>query len=144
MNTFQLRDELERNSITKPFFDGIFSYDTLCLIKTKPRLIICNTDHSKSAGKHWLTFFFPEEEPDVGEMFDSLGKNLNEYPQEIVQFFRRFCKRCRIARIPVQSVNSQLSCAEFCLYFAYRKCVGHSFQRIMSDKLSSFSSSSRD
>ena len=135
MNTFQLKTALEGNPVTSPFFDGIFSYDTLCLIKEKPRLIICNTDHSKNAGKHWLAFFFSETEPEVGEMFDSLGKNINEYPQEIVQFFRKFCRRCRIANIPVQSTVSPLSCAEFCLYFAYKKCVGCSFHSVL-DKLS--------
>lgn len=130
MNTLQLKSALEGNPVTEPFFDGIFSYDTLRLIKEKPRLIICNTDHSKNNGKHWLAFFFPENEPEVVEMFDSLGNNLSAYPEEIVHFCSRFCRRCRIGSIRVQP-NYSRSCAQFCLYFAYKKCLGYSFQCIL-------------
>lgn len=130
MNTFQLKSVLEGNPVTEPFFDGVFSYDTLRLIKAKPRLIICNTDHSENDGKHWLAFFFPENEPEIGEMFDSLGKKLSDYPEEIVQFFSRFCLRCRTGCIRVQPENSR-ACAQFCLYFAYKKCLGYSFQCIL-------------
>ena len=58
MNTKQLWQALTSNPVTEPYFDGIFSVDTLKEIKTKPELIICNTDPSDKPGKHWLLFFF--------------------------------------------------------------------------------------
>ena len=52
MNTKQIWRSLAYNIFTNPYFDGVYSIDTLKNIKQKPRLIICNTDPSYKHGKH--------------------------------------------------------------------------------------------
>ena len=58
MNTKQLWTALTLNEVTNPYFDGIYSIDTLLDIENKPELIICNTEPSDQAGEHWVLFFF--------------------------------------------------------------------------------------
>ena len=58
MNTKQLWTALTLNEVTNPYFDGIYSIDTLLDIENKPELIICDTELSDQAGEHWVLFFF--------------------------------------------------------------------------------------
>ena len=58
MNTKQLWTALTLNEVTNPYFDGVYSIDTLLDIEIKPELIICNTEPSDQAGEHWVLFLF--------------------------------------------------------------------------------------
>ena len=50
-------------------------------LKSKPKLIICNTDPSTKPGKHWVYFFFHN---DTVDFFDSLGNDMNYYWDELL------------------------------------------------------------
>ena len=96
MNTKQIWQALTSNPVTEPHFDGVFSVDTLKEIKTKPELIICNTDPSNKPGKHWLLFFFHNNwllfffHNNTVDYYDSLGNNLEYYGKDFIEFVKRF------------------------------------------------------
>ena len=75
-NTKQLWTALTLNKVTNPYFDGVYSLDTLVNIIEKLHLIICNTQPSDQSGEHWVLFFFEEDSVDF---YDSLGKDITEY-----------------------------------------------------------------
>ena len=87
MNTKQIWQALTSNPVTEPYFDGVFSVDTLKEIKTKPALIICNIDPSNKPGKHWLLFFFHNN---TVSYYDSLGNKLEYYGKDFIEFVKRF------------------------------------------------------
>jgi hypothetical protein len=126
MNTNQLHYALKNNSVTKSYFCGIYSYDTLSLIKRKPKLIICNTDPSYKSGEHWVLFFFNKFSV---EFFDPLGKDLNYYGINFVIFVKKFVNYY-ISNGRVQPIKSSL-CGKYCLYYAFLRCKGYSMKQIM-------------
>ena len=81
MNTKQIWQVLTSNPVTEPYFDGVFSVDTLKEIKNKPEVIICNINPSNKPGKHWLLFFFHKNAVDY---YDSLGNNLEYYEKNLL------------------------------------------------------------
>ena len=89
MNTKQLWRSLTYNIFTNPYFDGVYSIDTLKNIKQKPRLIICNTDPSNKPGKHWVLFFFDSK--NSVDFYDSLGRDVSYYGPEFVNFIKKVC-----------------------------------------------------
>ena len=74
-------------TVTNPYFDGIYSIDTLIYIKEKPQLIICNTEASDQSGEHWVLFFFDENSVDF---YDSLGKDITEYGPRFITFIKNY------------------------------------------------------
>jgi hypothetical protein len=127
MNTVQINNALKSQPVTKSFFNGIYSYDTLLKIKKKPKLVICNTDPSYKIGEHWVLFFFNRN---VVEFFDSMGKNISFYGKNFVIFIRRFAKYYKQNKSKVQPVKSNL-CGHYCLYFSYLRCKGFSMEFIL-------------
>ena len=127
MNTKDLWQALTSNPITEPYFDGVFSIDTLKLIKNKPELIICNTDPSDKPGEHWLLFFFYDN---MVDFFDSLGKDIDSYGVEIVNFVKRFAEKYQQSKIRTQPENTDL-CGYYCLFYALKRCKGKSMSDII-------------
>ena len=119
MNTKQLWRSLTYNIFTNPYFDGVYSIDTLKNIKQKPKLIICNTDPSNKPGKHWVLFFFDSK--NSVDFYDSLGRDVSYYGPEFVNFIKKFALYLTSSCIRTQSINSSL-CGEYCLFYAYKKC----------------------
>ena len=112
MNTKQLWQALTSNPVTEPYFDGVFPSDELKTIKKKPRLIICNTDPSTKTGKHWLLFFFHDD--DTVDFYDSLGKDLTAYGKEFTDFVHKFAKKYQQCTTRTQPKGSSL-CGHYCL-----------------------------
>jgi hypothetical protein len=127
MNTIQLQTALKNETVTKRFFTGIYSYDTLLNIKMKPKLIICNTEPSYKKGEHWVPLFFNKNNV---EFFDSLGKPMSYYSNNFITCVKKFAKYFKENKKRVQPVKSSL-CGQYCLYFAYLKCKGYSMEFIM-------------
>ena len=132
MNTKQIWQALTSNPLTEPYFDGVFPADGLRDIKTKPKLIICNTDPSNLPGKHWLLFFFQN---DTVDYYDSLGNNLEYYGKEFTDFVKKFAKFYEKAEVRTQPLNTSL-CGYYCLYFAYGKCNGLKMEEIIDSMIS--------
>ena len=89
MNTKQLWRSLTYNIFTNPYFDGLYSIDTLKNIKQKPKLIICNTEPSNKPGKHWVLFFVDSK--NSIDFYDSLGRDVSYYGPEFVNFIKKVC-----------------------------------------------------
>lgn len=126
MDTKQLYKALSTNKITNPYFDGIYAKDLLEDIDSKPILIICNTDPSFEPGKHWVVFFFENE---TCEFFDSLGKSVDFYGPEFVNFVEKFSTQTKFVKKKIQPSNTAL-CGVYCLFYSYFKCQGKSLKKI--------------
>jgi hypothetical protein len=127
MNSIQLYSALKSQNVTRSFFSGVYSYDTILLIKKKPKLIICNTDPSYREGEHWVLFFFDKNTVDF---FDPLGKSISYYGQNFIIFIKRFAKYYEINKRRVQPLYSSL-CGQYCLYYAFLRCKGFKMNFIM-------------
>jgi hypothetical protein len=129
MNTKQLYRALSKNKVTKNYFDGVYAKDTLEDIQSQPGFVIANTAKSSHPGQHWVVFFF---EGNHGEFFDSLGNDLSSYGKEFDDFISQFASSYTLTKRRTQPVKSAL-CGVYCLYFAFRKCQGTSFHRIITE-----------
>ena len=125
MNIKQLWNALINNSVTEPYFDDIFPIDMLEEIKIKPTLIICNTDPSFKKGEHWILFYFNKK---IVEFFDPLGNDINVYGSEFVDFISKFVNQYKVCKFRTQPYKSNL-CGEYCLYYAYYRCMGYSMEK---------------
>lgn len=132
MNTKQIWQALTSNPKTEPYFDGVFPIDKLRNIKKKPELIICNTDPSSKPGQHWVLFFFHN---DTVDFFDSLGKEMDHYGHEFVDFAKRFSSKFQTSLVRTQPQNTSI-CGEYCLYFAYKRCDGEKMENIIKSIIS--------
>ena len=132
MNTKQIWQALTCNTKTEPNFDGVFPINELKNIKDKPELIICNTDPSNKLGQHWVLFFFHN---DTVDFFDSLGKNMEYYGEEFINFAKRFSSKFQISLMRTQPKNTSL-CGQYCLYFAYKRCTGEEMDNIIKSMVS--------
>lgn len=128
MNTKQLWQALSENSETDKYFDGVFPRDALKEIKQKPKLIICNTDPSDKPGEHWVLFFFDDE--NNVEFFDSLGKRMDYYNSDLINFASKFAIYHKWCTKRIQPVNSDL-CGHYCLYYAHKRCKGENMESII-------------
>ena len=115
------------NNITEPYFDGIYSSDTLTDITIQPKMIICNTHPSHKEGEHWLLFFFEKNNVDF---FDSLGKKLEYYGREFTDFVKMYADTYQESNDRIQPINSSL-CGYYCLYYAYYRCKGYDMNTIL-------------
>ena len=132
MNTKQIWQALTCNTKTEPYFDGVFPINELKNTKDKPELIICNTDPSNKPGQHWVLFFFHN---DTVDFFDSLGKNMEYYGEEFINFAKRFSSKFQISLMRTQPKNTSL-CGQYCLYFAYKRCTGEEMDNIIKSMVS--------
>ena len=132
MNTKQIWQALTSNPKTEPYFDGVFPIDQLKEIKTKPELIICNTDPSNKPGQHWVLFFFYS---DTVDFFDSLGRRMEYYGDQFVNFAKKFSSKFQISLVKTQPKNTSL-CGHYCLYFAYKRCNGENMDDIIKSMVS--------
>ena len=112
MNTKQLWFALSHNCHTNPYFDGIYSIDTLKDIKEKPELIICNTDPSGNPGKHWGFFIFDSKQS--VDFYDY-------YSIEFLDLIKKLAINVMQCHERTQLVNSSL-CGQYCLFYPFEKC----------------------
>ena len=135
LNSLQLWEALSQNTSTQHFFDGVYALDQLKNIKSKPKLVLGNTDPQHKPGKHWLLFFFNEDGTTM-DFFDSLGKPPQDYPRAIPDFIQKWSSEVYYIPNRIQPVGSAL-CGHYCLYYAYSKSIGESMEDIMSHMPSS-------
>ena len=93
---------------------------------TRGRFVITNTDTSDGAGKHWVTFYFPERQPI--EYFDSLGKDPEYYEVGFEQKLRHPYRRMMS---PIQA-NTSDTCGHYCIYYIAERFKGGTMEDVMS------------
>ncbi len=130
LNTLQMRYALKNNGVTRDAFGDVYPLDGLGELHERPTLIIVNTDPQDMPGNHWLLFYFTDDS--VVEMFDSLGRDIDDYPPDIKTFVSRFVKTTKVSRVRVQPSNTSL-CGHYCLHYAYARCCGNSMHSIILD-----------
>ena len=132
LNTVELLLALKGNSVTGPHFGGVYAADQVMNMKQRPEMIVVNTDPQDQPGQHWLLFYFPLHEREEIEMFDSLGKGLQDYPSSIRDGVLKFGSVVRSMKRRVQPLGSAL-CGHYCLHYAYQRCSGFSMEKIAED-----------
>ena len=129
LNTFQLTAALQKNPITKKYFDGVYPRDILNSIKKTPRMIIVNTDPSTKGGKHWILLYF--DTWGCAKIFDSLGNDVASYHSSITKFIQRHSTHYMHAVHDRIQPKGNALCGHYCLYYAYSRCEGMSAQKIV-------------
>jgi|SRR5260221_12837279 len=123
MNDKELSQILRANSITKPYFRGVWAANVAVQLKFKvgrdtPCFIIVNTDNERGDGEHWLVFFYNKN--GCLDVFDPFGIAPYAYPN-LENFFeeRTLCTEYNTKCL--QATDSNV-CGAHCLFYAYVKC----------------------
>ena len=102
--------------------------------KRRPMFIICNTDPSWLSGRHWLAFYFNNE--NCAEFFDSFGNRPEHYNRNFSQFLELNSKdgKYKFNSWKLQENESNV-CGLYCLLFGNSKMTLTNY----SDFISNFS-----
>lgn len=128
MDTQQLTMIMEKDSLTKSLFRGVFAADKLPKnVKYFPSLYIVNTGTSNTDGEHWTVIYFSRNKNT--EFFDSFGN-----PPDMFKF-HDFVERNSIT-VTFNSKqlqgNLSITCGGYCVYFALYRCRGIKMYNICS------------
>lgn len=129
MNTTEIKHVLQYNVITQNSFSGVYAIDKLKNIKKKPKLIICNTDKSYNAGKHWILFYFYDK---CVDFYDPLGNEPTYYGTDFIDFMKRFALKFNICYNRTQPINSNL-CGHYCVWYANLRCQHYNMYDILNN-----------
>ena len=62
MNTFQFKEVIEKDKITKQQFQGVYPSDLLPMwMKAYPSAYVANVDTAEKIGSHWVAFYFTKD-----------------------------------------------------------------------------------
>ena len=124
MNTFQLKQYMQKDTFIKEIYGGVLPRDKLPLCVKKPQIYIINTDPSDKPGTHWITIFLEE---DYIEYFDSIGTPPEtEFENFLILNAPQYKYNCK----RIQNYGSDL-CGQYCLLYSYFRCRGYSFEKIL-------------
>jgi len=137
MNTEQIRNVIQRDTLTLKKFGGVFAENNLPKrINVYPYGLIVNSDPDTKPGRHWLAMYFPSQ--DRGEFFDSFGRRPDFYSKTFVTFLNGHCKNWVCNEKTLQSVNTTV-CGEYCIFYLMHRSRGISMSKTInfftSDKL---------
>lgn len=128
LNNIQLIEILKQDNITKKYFLGVFSINTLPKkINKYPSLFILNTSPSNVKEGHWLAIYIDKNQK--LEFFDSYGLNPKFY--KLNSYINKISKSFSYNKIRYQSYFSN-TCGYFCLIYLLLKCRKISIKRIFS------------
>jgi hypothetical protein len=125
MNSCEIANILNSNSITNKRFKGVFSANTIRKFDSMPYYIVVNTDKYGEPGTHWVAIYAHNNEN--VEYFDSFAKK----PVANIQNFLNQFKNVRTNKTKLQSVLDN-SCGAHVIYYIIQKCLGKSLQGIVS------------
>ena len=128
MNTIQINEILEKDSISKKTFIGVFSRDKIPKISNKnyPCSYVVNTDNSKQPGEHWLAVYY-DENGDC-DFFDSLAFNPKFYG--ITKQLTKSANTLTFLTYPIQSIFSQY-CGFYCVLFILFRSRNYSLESFL-------------
>lgn len=125
MNTIEIGQALQRNKLTRKYFQGVFPSDQLPKkrISQRPAIFIVNSDPSYRSGQHWLAIFL--DDLNNAEYFDSYGTQpLNI---AIKNFLKRNSKNFKINYQQVQGYFST-TCGHYCMLYSLYKSQNKSLK----------------
>jgi len=108
-----------------PFFVVSADNADTILFSKYPSIVIQNTDVVGGAGKHWIAWYVTNA--DIGELFDPFGLPLSRY-----KYVKPVVKNIVKENCTAVQQGHTYVCGEFCIYFAYHRAIGFSFENIMS------------
>ena len=74
-------------------------------------------------------FFFHDNTVDF---YDSLAHEITYYGSEFIYFIKRFAYNFKYTVRRTQPIKTDL-CGHYCLYYAFKKCEGHSMEDIINN-----------
>ena len=113
MDSGTLKRLLKKNHLTRKYFRGVFSRDTLPK-KRAVGLYIVNEQPSHLPGTHWIAFHITGKK-DKNIYFDSYGREPLLY--ELKKFIGKnyLCNKKQLQHV------LSTSCGQWCLYFIWRR-----------------------
>lgn len=127
MNTSELQCCIDCSSVLKKHVVGVFAADQLPSKRSHSFGFIANTDNHNMEGKHWCSFYFPNQ--NIVEFFDSYGKSIDYYNS----YFHEYVSTVSSVTVnskQLQSVNSDV-CGMYCLFFLMHRVNCVSFHDIV-------------
>src|SRR6267154_4562905 len=121
MDGYTIDNCLKQCEITRPYYKGIYSIDTIPYInKGEPYFIIVNTDIASGDGKHWIVLFYINS--NYVEIFDSLEQSTYAYGKYFKQYIKENVSVEFIyTNKRIQNLKSNV-CGAHCLFYSYKKC----------------------
>lgn len=127
MDAIVIHQILSQNTITAPFFRGVFASDTIPDLAERSAIVV-NLDESSEPGSHWVAFY--KENNKRVEFFDSYGNSPEFYGDRFDNFISQFSE-VNWNSTSFQSPTSNV-CGAYCIYFLFKRCQGHSLYSIIS------------
>ena len=123
MDDFTINKILLSNKVTKDSFIGVFSSDTLPSYAQTGYYVV-NLDTSQQPGSHWIAIKISKSKC-KNEYFGSYGLG----PPTVC--FKRFMKYNYIYNSKRLQHSLSTTCAQWCIYYIWRKCQGWSLRDIL-------------
>ena len=123
MDDFTINKILLSNKVTKDSFIGVFSSDTLPSYAQTGYYVV-NLDTSQQPGSHWIAIKISKSKC-KNEYFDSYGLG----PPTVR--FKRFMKYNYIYNSKRLQHSLSTTCAQWCIYYIWRRCQGWSLRDIL-------------
>ena len=125
MNAVQLYRCMKSDRYISSQMGGVYSANTLPLkVIDKPKIFIVNLDPNFLPGTHWVVIYCLENE--ICEYFDSLGDSPTK---RLTPFLVKNSTQYAFNHRRIQGFLD--SCGMFCLFWAYYRTRGFSFQAIL-------------
>lgn len=122
MNTLNIYNQIEKDSLSQKYFLGVLSRDELpTKIYKYPCCFILNTEKRNEPGEHWLAIFYNENQQ--ATFFDPCGFSPAMYGLQ--SYLENTSKNWTFNKKRIQSFTSNL-CGEICLFFIYFKSRNYS------------------
>jgi hypothetical protein len=125
MNSLEIANILNSNSITNKRFKGVYAADTIKNFDSMPYCIVVNTDKYGEPGTHWVAIYVHDSENI--EYFDSFAEQPVENIEKILNQF----KNVKMNNTKLQSIWDN-SCGAHVIYYIIQKCQGKSLQDVVS------------
>ena len=123
MDDFTINKILLSNKVTKDSFIGVFSSDILPSCAQTGYYVV-NLDMSQQPGSHWIAIEISKSKC-KNEYFDSYGLG------PPTACFKRFMKYNYIYNSKRLQHSLSTTCAQWCIYYIWRKCQGWSLRNIL-------------
>ena len=119
--------EIENKLKNLKNFHGVFSRDTLPIIKSYPASLIANVDTHDLKGSHWIAIYINND--GFGEYFDSYG--LPPLYFEFLDFLQKYTKKFIWNKIALQC-TSCITCGHYSIVYIVLRSQDISYKNFIS------------